>query len=252
MRLHAPNWDFDSAQLKAAFTTKTKFALISTPNNPTGKIFKQRELELIAQCCIEHDCLCVTDEVYEYLVYDQQKHISMATLANMQERTITMGSYSKTFAITGWRIGYLNAPASLLNPLRLMNDKMYVCAPTPFQFAVAHGIEALGQDYYSEMLLKYTEKRELICQALTKAGLSVCKPQGAYYVLGFTNDKFPNITSDKAIDILIEKANVGAVPASDFVGNDAKTDPEIGNFFRFCFSAPDQELLEAGKRLEKL
>jgi aminotransferase len=248
--LQRPDWRYDSNQLKSAFSKQTKFILLNSPNNPTGKIFTRTELEQIAELCLANDVVCVTDDVYEYITYDGATHTSMAALPEMREHCITMGSYSKTFAITGWRVGYLAAPSALFPALRVAADRLCVCAPTPLQHAVAAGIRELGPDYYVWLQREYTRKRELCRKALTDAGLEVSDPQGAYYMIADISKKFPGRTADSLVDDMISKTKVGAVPASDFVGNAAKTDPTIGNFFRFCFAVPDELLVAAGAGLK--
>ncbi len=252
VKLHQPTWEIDFAELERTINKNTKFILVNTPNNPTGKVFSRNELEKIAALCQEHDLICVTDEVYEYMTYDGHEHISIASLPGMLDRTITMGSYSKTFAITGWRVGYLAAPAPIVDVLRMVFDQIYVCTPTPFQWAVAEGVNKLGDDYYAWLKSEFTRKRELMTAALANGGLTPHKPQGAYYILASTSEKFPGLTSDQALDTMIERVHVGAVPASDFMGKQAKTDPSIGNFYRFCYAVPDEVIIKAGEQLARL
>lgn len=252
VQLFAPNWDFEPSQIESYITPRTKFILLNSPNNPTGKVFTREELQAIAKICIKHDLLCVTDETYEYITYDGHSHISMAALSEMQARCITISSYSKTFAITGWRVGYLAAPLNLVPALRTLYDQIYVCAPTPLQHAVATGIAQLRADYYVGMQQSYLKKRRLLLDGLNEAGLKSFPCQGAYYLLADTSERFPGITSDQAVDILIEKTKVGAVPASDFIGEEAKSNPLKGNFFRFCFALPDDLLENAVTKLRSL
>lgn len=249
--LSGPEWGFSLDELKAAITPRTKFILLTNPGNPTGKVFTRAELQSIADLAIAHDLLVVTDEVYEYLTYDGRHHVSMASLPDMAERTITMGSYSKTFAITGWRIGYLVAPSSYVDILRTIGDQMFVCAPTPLQHGVAHGIRSLGPEYYAEQLVKYAKKRELLCSALRSAGLTPNVPQGAYYVIADTSAKFPGMTSGEAVKLLIERARIAAVPASDFLGPEVKNDPTRSTFVRFSYSVPDEMLEAAAEQLHR-
>lgn len=250
--LHQPDWKFDPEELRRAFNPRTKFILLTTPHNPTGKVFTRSELELIASLCQEHNVPCVTDETYEHMTYDGHEHISMATLPGMAERTITMGSYSKTFAITGWRIGFIVSPANIVELLRNINDQLFVCAPTPLQHAVAAGIRELPDSYYSTRLAEYEHKRKLMDQALSNIGLHSYAPQGAYYTVADVREAFPGIASEEVADLLVEKAGVGAVPASDFLGPEVKGDPQRSTFLRFCFACPDEQILAAGERLSKL
>ncbi|MEL6181933.1 MAG: aminotransferase class I/II-fold pyridoxal phosphate-dependent enzyme, partial [Myxococcota bacterium] len=181
--LSPPEWTLTRAMLEAAVTPKTRAILINTPANPSGKVFGQDDLEIIAAFCQEHDLLAITDEIYEYIVYDGQPHISLATLPGMRERTITMSGFSKTFSITGWRLGYAVAAPELAGPIGLVNDLCYICAPSPLQYGVARGMAQLGEAYYTQMRDMYQSKRDQICAVLESSGLTPIPPQGAYYVL---------------------------------------------------------------------
>jgi aminotransferase len=167
----------------------------------------------------------------------------------MAERTITMGSYSKTFAITGWRIGYLVSPPDFSELLRTIADQIFVCPPTPLQHGVAHGIRALPASFYEEQREKYTRKRSILCDALARAGLTPSIPQGAYYVIADTTQRFPNMTSEEAVHELLRSANVAGVPASDFLGPEVKGDPRRSTFIRFMFSVEDAVLEQAADNL---
>ena len=250
--LKQPSWNFSREELEAAISPKTKFILLTNPGNPTGKVFSRSELDAIASIAKQHDILVVSDEVYEYLTYDGRAHISLASLPGMRERCITMGSYSKTFAITGWRIGYLIAPEQFVDILRTIGDQMFVCPPTPLQHGVAHGILSLPPSYYSDMLAHYTRKRALICEALSAAGLTPSVPQGAYYVVADTSRRFPGKTSEEVAHIMVERVRVAAVPASDFLGPDVKNDPSRSTFLRFSYSVPDASLERAAEQLRSL
>lgn len=252
VNLTPPNWSFDPAELEAAFSERTKFILLITPHNPTGKIFSHAELDIISKLCKKYDALCVTDEVYEYIRYDGREHISPAARADLAERCITMGAYSKTFAITGWRIGYLVPPPSLVEVLRNVFDQAYVCAPVPFQHGVANGIEKLGQNYFDWLLTEYTRKREILNEALVRAGFVTYLPQGAYYIVADTRERFPQLSSEEVAELMIAKAKVGAVPASDFVGVEVKGKPGASSIMRFCFAVPDAMLEQAAKNLQQL
>ena len=250
--LERPDWGFSIEKIRAAITPKTKFILITNPGNPTGKVFSMEELRAIGEVAKERDILVVTDEVYEYLTYDGRPHISMASLPGMSERTITMGSYSKTFAITGWRIGYLVAPLLYVDLLRTIGDQMFVCPPTPLQYGVAHGIVNLKESFYVEQLAKYQRKRSILCDALTRIGLTPNIPQGAYYVIADTSSRFPGKTSGEVVDRMVEHARVAAVPASDFLGPEVKDDPLRSTFVRFSYSVPDESLIAAADQLRSL
>ncbi len=252
IELKRPNWDIDWAALEQAFNKKTKFLLLATPNNPTGKMFSRTELERIGNFCRSHGVFCVTDEVYEYITSPGKEHISMASLPRMFEHCITMSSYSKTFAITGWRIGFLNAPAPIADILKVGFDQLYVCAPTPLQHAVATGVQQLGPDYYANLRKDYDRKRATLLTALRKAGLNPNVPEGAYYIIADTSDRFPGKTSEEVVDIMIERARVGAVPATDFIGSDYRGDASKSNFLRFSYAVPDEMLEQASKQLALL
>ena len=251
LELTGDNWEFSLSDLEKAVSKRTKFILVCTPNNPTGKVFSRDELETLADFCKSHDILCVTDEVYEYMTYDGREHISMASLPGMFERTITMGSYSKTFSITGWRVGYLAAPEGLVAPLRAMSDQVYVCAPTPFQHAVAKGINELPDSYYEEFLADFTRKRDIIGKGLEKAGLSGLAPQGSYYYFVSTKERFPGKSSESVVKDMIDQIGVGAVPASDFLGREIRGDADKSTFLRFCYAVTDEVLEDAAERLAR-
>lgn len=250
--LERPDWNFSLEKIREAITPRTKFILITNPGNPTGKVFTAEELVAIGEIAKERDILVVTDEVYEYLTYDGRSHVSMASLPGMAERTITMGSYSKTFAITGWRIGYLVAPPLYVDLLRTIGDQMFVCPPTPLQYGVAHGIVTLQESYYTDQLAKYTRKRSILCEALTQVGLTPSVPQGAYYVIADTRSRFPGKTSGEVVEMMVQHAHVAAVPASDFLGPEVKNDPARSTFVRFSYSVPDESLESAAAQLRAL
>lgn len=252
VQLSQPDWSFSIEDLERAITPKTKFILLTNPSNPTGKVFTRAELEQISSLAEKHDLLVVTDEVYEYLTYDGRSHTSLASLPGMRDRTITMGSYSKTFAITGWRIGYVAPPEQFVDTIRTVADQMFVCPPTPLQHGVAHGISALPDSFYLEQREKYLRKRQIICEALSACGLAPSVPQGAYYVIADTTGRYPGKTSEEVSEILVEKAHVAAVPASDFLGPGVIGDPSRSTFLRFSFSVPDESLLAAASQLLKL
>ncbi len=252
VNLNPPKWSFDPQELEAAFSERTKFILLITPHNPTGKMFSHAELDLICGLCKKYDALCVTDEVYEYIRYDGRDHISPASRADFAERCVTMGAYSKTYAITGWRMGYLLPPVSLFEALRNVFDQAYVCAPVPFQHGVANGIEKLGPKYYQWLLQEYSRKRDMLNHALTQAGFVTYLPEGAYYIVADTRERFPNLSSEEVAELMIAKAKVGAVPASDFMGIEVKGRAGASSIMRFCYAVPDEALAQAAKNLMTL
>jgi len=246
VRLQPPEWSFCLADLEAAITPRTRGIVVNTPANPSGKVFSRKELETIRDIAVDHDLFVFTDEIYEYFLYDGHRHISPATLPGLGERTITISGYSKTFSITGWRIGYSVSDARWAQMIGYLNDLIYVCAPAPLQAGVAKGILELPPAYYHELRTQYTVKRDKICGSLHKAGLMPYIPQGAYYVLA-NAASVPGATSkDKAMTILA-KTRVAGVPDEAFFHEPA--DPPL---VRFCFAKEDHDLDEACRRLETL
>ncbi|HWR40858.1 MAG TPA: aminotransferase class I/II-fold pyridoxal phosphate-dependent enzyme [Patescibacteria group bacterium] len=231
--LQAPAWNYDPAQLAAAFNEKTKAIVINTPNNPTGKVFSRAELEEIAALCVKWDTYAVADEIYEHILYDGAEHVSMASLPGMAERTVTINSISKTYSVTGWRVGWAIAPADITRRIRKVHDFFTVGAPTPFQHAAAAAME-FPPAYYEDLKEHYRQSREFILPALQQAGF-VCKaPQGAYYILVDATEvmKRLQVTDDTAFSRkLIEVAGVATVPGSSFYADKAKGNHQV----RFCF-----------------
>ena len=214
--LRAPDWSFDHEELRRAFTSRTRAIVVNTPHNPTGKVFSRLELELIAELCIEHGAIAITDEIYEHLVYNGD-HISIATLPGMADRTITISGASKTFSVTGWRVGWLIAPASLTAGVRKVHDFLTVGAAHPLQIAVAAALD-LPASYYVELLGDYRERRDAIVTGLKECGFEATAPDGAYYVMaGIGAFGFDDDTA--LARHLIEKVAVATVPGSSFFHN---------------------------------
>ena len=217
--LRAPDWSFDADELRGAFNDKTRAIVVNTPHNPTGKVYSQAELELIAELCIEHDAIAITDEIYEHLIYSG-RHLSLATLPGMRERTITISGASKTYSVTGWRIGWLIAPPALSAGIRKVHDFLTVGAAHPLQIAIASALE-LPSSFYVELLGDYQERRDAMVAGLRECGFEVEAPDGAYYVMaGFKSFGF-----DDDVEFarhLIEKAAVATVPASSFYHDPSK------------------------------
>lgn len=241
--LGGPEWTFEPAQLEDVLTSHTRAVLINTPANPSGKVFGPQELAVIADFCRTHDLLAITDEIYEYMVFDGHRHISIATLPGMWERTVTISGFSKTFAITGWRLGYAAAPPHLADPIGLVNDLFYICPPTPLQHALAHGLEVLEQSYYDEMSEKYRRNRDLFCEALKAAGLRPFVPQGAYYVLADIS-RLGCGTSKEGAMKLLEEVGVASVPGDAFFASEGGR-----QLVRFCVAQPLEVLEEAAERI---
>lgn len=234
---------FEPAQLEEAVTPKTKALIVNSPGNPSGKIFSRTELEVLADFASRHDLFVMTDEIYEYFLYDGRRHVSMASLPDMAERTVTIGGYSKTFSVTGWRIGYSVAAQPWTRAIGAMNDLLYVCAPAPLQMGVARGIRELPDEFYGALAREYQHKRDKFCSALTKAGLTPSIPEGAYYVLADVS-RLPGNTGKARALHLLEKTGVAGVPGEAFFAGRKGAD-----FIRFSYAKTDSDLDEACRRL---
>jgi Aspartate/tyrosine/aromatic aminotransferase len=246
VRMRPPDWIFSPEEIRQAITNRTKAIVLNTPGNPSGKVFSREELEWVADLARQYDLFVFTDEIYEYFLFDGHRHISMATLPDMAERTITIGGYSKTFSITGWRIGYSVAHAKWAQMIGAMNDLLYVCAPAPLQYGVARGIQQLPRSFYLQLASEYQDKRDRFCRALTKAGLSPAVPEGAYYVLADAS-RLPGTTGKERAMYLLEHTGVAGVPGEAFFAS------QTGHrFIRFCFAKTDGDLAEACERLARL
>jgi aminotransferase len=241
--LTGPDWALDAARLEAAVTPRTRAILVNTPANPSGKVFSAAELGVIAALCQRHDLLALTDEIYEYIVYDRP-HLSLAALPGMWERTVTISGFSKTYSITGWRLGYAIAPTALSERLGVANDLLYICAPTPLQLGVARGMSELGPEYYTDMAADYRRKRDRLCQALQRAGLTPRVPEGAYYVLAEAAALDPDDDVRAAMELL-RRTGIAAVPGHSFYAHGSP-----GILLRFCFAKDWPVLEEACRRLE--
>jgi aminotransferase len=247
VELKGADWNFDEDQLRAAFSDKTKAIIVNTPHNPTGKVFNRKELSLIAELCIKHDVWAITDEIYEHILYDGREHISIATMPGMAERTITLSGLSKTFSITGWRLGYAIAPAEITTGIRRVHDFLTVGAPHPLQMAAVEALR-LPQSYYADLLHKYSQQRTVLCDALHRAGFDFHTVQGAYYVM--TDCRKFGWEDDVAFvkDYLIPQIGVAAVPGSSFFEPRSLGAGKV----RFMFAKKPQTLEEAGRRLAKI
>lgn len=246
VRLHEPDWRLDLDELEAAFGPKTRAIIINTPNNPTGKVFSREELTAVARLCEKWDVIAVTDEIYEYIVYDGAEHVPLATLPGMFERTVTINSLSKTYSVTGWRVGWALAAPEITSAVRKVHDFLTVGAAAPLQEAAAVALR-LPDSYYDELAKSYRERRDLLLAGLESAGFQCFVPRGAYYVMtdvsgfGFEND----VAFGRH---LIEKIGVAAVPGSSFYHR-----PEYGaGKLRFTFCKKAETLHAAAERLQKL
>ena len=246
VKMRAPDWNFSGADIERVITPRTKAIIVNSPGNPSGKVFSRSELENIAAIAQQHDLFVFTDEIYEYFLYDGRTHMSLATLPGMADRTITLGGYSKTFSITGWRIGYSVAAARWTQAIGAMNDLLYVCAPTPLQAGVAVGIQELPDSFYRDLAGDYQRKRDRFCQALAKAGLTPSIPQGAYYVLADAS-RLPGTTGKARATFLLETIGLAGVPGEAFFSG-----PEGKQFIRFSYAKIDSDIDDACRRLARL
>jgi aminotransferase len=244
--LAEPDWILDTDALRAAITPKTRAIILNTPANPSGKVFSRAEIEATAQACREHDLFLFTDEIYEYFVYDGARHISPATLPGMRERTIVMSGFSKTFSITGWRLGYATADAKWMAAMSYFHDLTYVCAPSAFQHGAAAGLERLTPSFYTQIAIDHQSKRERMLSALRDAGFEPSVPAGAYYVLANARRLAGETAAQKARNLLAA-TGVASVAGSAFFRPGRGED-----LLRFCFAKQDHELDEACARLRKL
>jgi aspartate/methionine/tyrosine aminotransferase len=235
VRLHAPEYHFDPAQLEKAFNRRTRAILLTTPHNPTGRVFTREELEQIARLCQKWNVVAIADEIYEYLVYDGKKHISLATIPGMEDRTITISGLSKTFSVTGWRLGYMHAAPELTKRLRRMHDYVTLGAPSPLQVAAVTAIN-MPDSFYGEVNRQYQDSRDQLAEALKQAGLNFRQPEGAYYIFadaapwGFSDDR-------QAWEYLLREFRLVSVPGSCFYRPGAQT-----TSLRFCFAKKPQTI----------
>jgi len=244
--LRGPDWAFDRDELTRAFSERTKAIVINTPCNPCGKVFTREELAFIAELCVRHDCLAITDEIYEYILYDGREHVSLATLPGLRERTITLSGFSKTYNMTGWRLGYSVAAPELTARMGVVSDLLYICAPTPLQHGVLAAFD-LPAEYYATLQADYERKRRMTMQACDAVGLRSLPPQGSYYLMvdvrdaGFASDR-------EACDALMQRCGVATVPGSSFY-----VDPQDGQHqLRVCFAKQDADLRRACDGIARL
>jgi aminotransferase len=245
VKMQPPDWTYSLTQLEQVVTSKTKAIIVNSPGNPSGKVLSKMELEELAAFACRHDLFVLTDEIYEYFLYDGRGHVSMATLPDMAERTVTIGGYSKTFSVTGWRIGYSVAAQPWAGAIGAMNDLLYVCAPGPLQIGVARGISQLPDRYYENLARDYQAKRDQFCDTLAKVGLTPSIPQGAYYVLADVS-RLPGDTGKARALYLLQKTGVAGVPGEAFFSG--KTG---AHFIRFSYAKTDADLDEACRRLSQ-
>jgi aminotransferase len=240
--LRAPDWSIDFDELRRAFSAKTRGIVVCTPSNPCGKVFTRDEIRQIAMLCREFGAWIYTDEIYEYIVYDGAEHVSPASVDEAKDLTITISGFSKTFSITGWRIGYVTAPPEVARGIGLVNDLFYVCAPTPLQWGVAKGLE-IGDEYYRQLAIEYQKKRDILAAALDEIGMTPYIPAGAYYMLADTAN-LGFASSREAADALLSRAGVASVPGTAF-----HVSRRGESLVRFCFAKDLQALEDAAARI---
>lgn len=244
-RMTDPDFGFAEEELKEAFSTRPKAIIINTPNNPTGRVLTESELKTVADLCRDYEVIAITDEIYEYITYDGRKHISLASIGDMQERTVTVSGFSKTFSVTGWRLGYVVANKELTKAIRTIHDYNTVCAPTPLQEAATVAL-GLPDSYYIKLARTYDEKRRFMISVLEDAGFVFSTPQGAYYIFA----DFSEISSmnDYAFaEHLARKVGVACVPGSSFYAGKAAGRSRV----RFTYTKRDVTLRQAASRIRK-
>ncbi len=237
----------DSRALAAALGPRTRAVVVNTPGNPSGKVFSAAELRALAAVLAPTDVVVFTDEVYEHLWYEGRRHVSPAAVSDLRPRTVTIGSFSKTFAITGWRIGYLAAPRATVDRIGRVFDQMSVCAPRPLQRAVARALQALPAAFYDDLRAQYERRRARLCAALERAGFDFRPPEGAYYVLVDYRGVLGDVEPYDAVLRLIERARINAVPGNLFYAR-----PDGVRTMRLHFAVTDDVLDEVCARLERL
>ncbi len=242
--LQLPSRQFDPDQLQQAFTAKTKAIIVNTPHNPTGKVFTVDELNCIAELCQKRGVLLITDEIYEHILFDGLKHIYPASLPDMRDCTVTISGLSKTYSLTGWRIGWVMANKKITDSIRKVHDFLTIGAPAPLQRGSVIAL-SLGQDYYAEVTRAYTQRRQHLLETLEHINMPYLKPEGAYYVFadiskyGYKNDL-------DFLQYMLEKVGVAIVPGSTFLSAD---NPQANSYARFCFSRKLETLQAARERL---
>jgi aspartate/methionine/tyrosine aminotransferase len=248
--MRPPDWSFDPQELRSVFNPKTKAIILCNPNNPTGKVFTRAEMEFIAGLCQEFDALCFTDEIYEHILYPREGaeigHISMAQIPGMRERTVIVNSMSKTYSVTGWRVGYCIAPPDITSAIRKVHDFLTVGAAAPLQAAGAYAL-SLPQEYYDRLQAEYRARRDLLLPVLEKAGFRTFRPDGAYYIMTDIS-AFEFADDVEFTRHLIREVGVACVPGSSFYSVPERGAQQV----RFCFCKKDETLQLAAERLEKL
>ena len=240
-----PDWSFDAAALESAMSDRTRMIVVNTPSNPTGKVFSEQELRLIAETAARRNAWIVTDEIYEYITYGKA-HVSVGSIPEARDRTITISGASKTYAVTGWRIGYAVGPARVMEKMAVVNDALYICAPAPLQAGIVAGL-SLPDSYYAEMRADYLRKRDMLAETLRGIGFTPFLPDGSYYMLAsFEPGRWRDATH--SAESILESVGVATVPGSAFYRR-----PEEGmRQLRFCYAKKLEDLEEACRRLTRL
>lgn len=248
--LRPPDWSYDSKELAAAFNRNTKAIIINTPNNPTGKVFSRKELEEISRLCIQWDVMAITDEIYEHILYDHEAHISMASIEGMGHRTVTINSLSKTYSVTGWRVGWAIAEPDITSRIRKVHDFLTVGAPTPFQKAGVCALNMPGE-YYTALRKRYENVRNRVCGVLKTVGFNVETPKGAYYIMAHTDTlmhRFKEVDANGFSLKLMDVTGIATVPGTAFYHS-----PTMGNDqVRFCFAKNSKTIEDVCRRLKRL
>ncbi len=245
VRLAEPTWEFTDEQIENAITPKTRAILINTPGNPSGKVFTREELLRIGEIAEKHDLIIFSDEIYEYFVYEGE-HVSPISIPELRPRTVMVGGFSKTFSITGWRVGYTVAPPTVSAAIGHLSDLVYVCAPAPLQVGVAEGIRSLSKEHYKELSDDHLAKRDMICASLKKAGLNPTVPKGAYYLLADISKIEAESSRERALKFL-ELTGIAGVPGSAFFHDNSGD-----HLIRFCFAKEMSIIEECCARIEKI
>jgi len=250
IKLNSPEWSFDFEQLETLFNKKTKAIILNSPNNPTGKVFNEKEMKIIADLCLNYDCIAITDEIYEHILYDNQKHISIASLPEMENNSITINSISKTYSLTGWRVGWAIASEKITAEIKKVHDFLTVGAAAPLQEAAAYAL-SLNDEYYKWLGEFYLNARDTLYKALKNTTLKPIKPFGAYYIMTNCTEYMGQNNLNNSLDLamhLIKNVGIATVPGSSFYA-----DPKEGQFqTRFCFCKKEETLKSAALNLNKI
>ena len=232
------SWEIDFERLeKTIEDNQVRAIVINTPNNPTGKVYNLAELDKIVHIADKHDLWIITDEIYEYITFDGNVHRSAAAVGDAFNRTVSISGFSKTFAMTGWRLGYASGPAAVIEKMTLISDQIYICAPHPLQAGLAEAVGQLSESYYSNLPIKYEGKRKMLTDVLADSGFDVKPPAGSYFMLAGYKDRYGDIPSLDAADRLLTDSRIATVPASSFL-----TGGQDSHWLRFCFAVEDSEL----------